>query len=156
MTTLKAQVVPAGAAYADDFYTWTQEQGARLRAGDVSALDLENLAEEIESLGKSEFASLVSALRVVLVHMLKFDHQPSKRTRSWAISIASHRDNASDALNDSLGLKGRLNEAVERAYRKARLEASKETRLPLQRFSETCPFTYEQIITRPFAIDPDA
>ncbi|RZK93669.1 MAG: DUF29 domain-containing protein, partial [Methylobacterium sp.] len=78
-----ARPAETGTAYADDFYTWTQEQSARLRAGDLTALDLQNLAEEIESLGKSEFNSLVSAWRVLLLHMLAFDHQPARRTRSW-------------------------------------------------------------------------
>ena len=156
MTALKAQVASTGTAYADDFYTWTQEQGARLRAGELGGLDLENLAEEIESLGKSQFASFASALRVVLVHMLKFDHQPSRRTRSWAISIATHRDHAVEELKDSPGLSGRLDEAVARAFRTARLEASKETRLPLKRFPEACPYTYREIMDRPFPIDPDA
>ncbi len=64
-------------AYDDDFYGWTIEQAAALRAGHLSALDRDNLAEEIESLGRSELSSLVSAWRVVLLHMLKFDHQPS-------------------------------------------------------------------------------
>ena len=144
-----------GTAYADDFYIWTQEQGARLRAGDLDALDLENLAEEIESLGKSQFGSLVSAWRVVLLHMLKFDHQPSRRTRSWVITIATHRETAVDELRDSPGLKGRVTEAMERAYRRARLEAADETGLPLKTFPETCPYTREEMLTRPFAIDPD-
>ena len=65
MTALKTRPASAGTAYADDFYTWTQEQGTHLRAGDVSRLDRENLAEEIESLGRIPFASLVNALRVV-------------------------------------------------------------------------------------------
>ncbi|MCJ2143002.1 DUF29 domain-containing protein [Methylobacterium sp. E-066] len=156
MTTLKTRLAPAGTAYEDDFYTWTQEQGARLRAGDLSGLDRENLAEEIESLGKSQFASLVSALRVVLLHMLKIDHQPAKRTRSWAISIASHRVHAVDELDESPGLKVRLSEAIEKAYRRARLEAAKETGLPLKRFPETCPYTYQDIMDRPFAIDPES
>ena len=155
MTALKAQAAPVGTAYEDDFYTWTQEQGSRLRAGDLSHLDLENLAEEIESLGKSQFASFASALRIVLVHMLKFDHQPARRTRSWAISIATHRDHAAEELKDSPGLRSRWDEAVARAYRTARLEASKETRLPLKRFPEACPYTYQDIMDRPFAIDPD-
>ena len=156
MTALKTRAAQADTAYTDDFYTWTLEQGARLRAGDLSGLDRENLAEEIESLGKSQFASLVSALRVVLLHMLKIDHQPSKRTRSWAISIASHRAHATDELDDSPSLKGRLGDAIERAYRRARLEAAKETGLPLKRFPEACPYTYQDILDRPFAIDPEA
>ncbi len=146
---------PVGTHYEQDFYTWTQEQGARLRAGDLAGLDRENLAEEIESLGRSQFDSLVSALRIVLLHMLKWDHQPARRTRSWAISIATYRADAADELKDSPGLKSRLDEALDRAYRRARLEASKETRLPLKRFAEDCPYTLEEVLNRPFAIDPD-
>jgi len=143
-------------AYSDDFYTWTQEQGARLRAGDLDGLDLKNLAEEIESLGKSQFASLVSALRIVLLHMLKFDHQPERGTRSWALSIAEHRRRIVYELRDSPGLKGRLADAVERAYDLGRIEASKETGLLLKQFPETCPYPLDEIMNRPFAIDPDA
>ena len=143
-------------AYSDDFYTWTQEQGARLRAGELNGLDLENLAEEIESLGKSQFASLVSALRIVLLHMLKFDHQPERGTRSWALSIVEHRRRVSYELRDSPSLKSRLAEATERAYDFGRIEASRETGLPLKQFPETCPYPLDAIMNRPFAIDPDA
>ena len=143
-------------AYSDDFYTWTQEQGARLRAGDLDGLDLENLAEEIESLGKSQFASLVSALRIVLLHMLKCDHQPERRSRSWALSIAEHRRRIIFELMDSPGLKSRLTDAVVLAYDLGRIEAAKETDLSLKKFPEACPYTFDEIMNRPFAIDPDA
>ncbi|MEH3119569.1 MAG: DUF29 domain-containing protein [Methylorubrum populi] len=157
MSAVKAAVpTRPGTAYEDDFYTWTQEQGARLRAADFSALDLANLAEEIESLGRSEFNSLVGAWRVILLHMLKFDHQPDRRTRSWAISIAAQRGEAADVLKDNPGLKHRLPEALERAYRGARLGASKETRIPLKRFPETCPYSLDEIRSRLFPVDPDA
>jgi hypothetical protein len=157
MSVAKAAARPAlaGTAYEDDFYTWTQEQGARLRSGDFAGLDLANLAEEIESLGRSEFNGLVGAWRAILIHMLKFDHQPEKRTRSWAISIRSQRDNAADVLADNPGLKSRLDDALARAYRGARLEASKETSIPLKRFPETCPYTQAEVLTRPFPVDPD-
>lgn len=155
MTAVKARPSSVGTAYADDFYTWTQEQGARLRSGDLSGLDRANLAEEIESLGKSQFSSLVSALRVVLLHMLKFEYQPGRRTRSWTISIATHRIHVAEELSESPGLKGRLTEAIGKAYRVARLEAAKETRLAVNRFPETCPYTYQDIMDRPFAIDPE-
>ena len=157
MTALAKAARPAeaGTAYADDFYTWTQEQSARLRAGDLTALDLQNLAEEIESLGKSEFNSLVSAWRVLLLHMLAFDHQPARRTRSWTLSIKEQRKEASFVLKDNPGLESRLDEALERAYDTARLKAARETRLPLATFPETCPYTRDEMLTRPFAIDPD-
>ncbi|GAB6843622.1 hypothetical protein HNR00_001147 [Methylorubrum rhodinum] len=156
MTALKATKPPhPGTAYEHDFYTWTQEQGARLRAGDVSGLDFANLAEEVESLGRSQFDSLVSLWCIVLLHMLKYDHQPGRRTRSWLISIRTHRNRAEDILADNPGLKGRLAEAVGRAYRDARLDASKETRLALKNFPQICPYTLDDIRSRPFPVDPD-
>ena len=145
----------AGSAYEDDFYTWTQEQGARLRVGDLSGLDLENLAEEIESLGRSQYDSLVSLWRIVLMHMLKFDYQPERRTRSWAISIRTHRNRAADVLADNPGLKSRSVDALARAYRDAREEASDETGLPLKIFPKDCPYSREDLLTRPFPIDSD-
>ena len=155
MTALKAAQARPDTRYEDDFYTWTQEQGARLRAGDFSGLDLANLAEEIETLGRSEFNSLVGAWRVILLHMLKFDHQPEQKTRSWAISIATQRTEASYILKDNPGLKGRLDEALERAYHGARLGASNETGLALKTFGESCPYTLDEIRSRPFPVDPD-
>ncbi|AWN50001.1 DUF29 domain-containing protein [Methylobacterium terrae] len=132
------------------------EQAAALRAGNLSTLDRENLAEEIESLGRSELSSLVSAWRVVLLHMLKFDCQPERRTRSWALSIRDQRDQAADVLADSPGLKCRLDEAMARAYRGARLDASRETGLPLRTFPETCPYTRDEMLTRDFPIDSNS
>ncbi len=140
--------------YGDDLYAWTREPGARLRAGELDGLDSDNLAEEIESLGKSQFASLVSALRIVLLQMPKCHHQQERR--SWAISIATHRDHVQEEMDESAGLKARLDEASAKAYRRARLETSGETGLPLTVFPEACPYTFGEIMNRPFAIDPDA
>ena len=155
MTAVRTRPASAGTAYADDFYTWTREQSERLRSGDLSGLDRENLAEEIESLGKSQYDSLVSLWRVVLLHMLKFDYQPERRSRSWTVSIRTHRNRAADVLEDNPGLKSRLAQALMRAYRDAREEASAETGLPLKRFPKECPYTREELLTRLFSADPE-
>src|SRR5215212_7017040 len=81
---------PSG-LYGDDLYTWAIEQAAALRAGDLESLDLANLAEEIEDLGSEQLHKLTSAYRIVLTHVLKWDHQPERRSRSWATSINSQR-----------------------------------------------------------------
>jgi hypothetical protein len=160
--TRKSHPAPPGpqprptVAYDDDFYGWAMDQAAALRAGHLSALDRENLAEEIESLGRSELNSLVSAWRVVLLHMLKFDHQPERRSRSWALSIRDQRDQAGDVLTGSPGLKHRLDEAMARAYRGARLDAARETGLPLRTFPETCPYTRDEMLTRDFPVDSNS
>ena len=143
----------APARYENDFYGWALEQGALIRSGRFEELDRENVAEEIESLGRNEFRSFVGFLRVVLVHLLKWDHQPQRRTRSWAISIALHRDHAKTSLDDSPSFRPRLGEALERAYRGARLQAARETRLPVATFPEACPYGFEDVMNRPIPLD---
>lgn len=156
MTALKARPAAAGTAYADDFYAWAEEQGARLRSGDLSGLDRANPAEEIESLRKSPFASSASALHVALLPMRECDGWRSKRSFGGAISIATHRQPETEELADSPGPKGGLVEAVANAYRAAQLEAAKETGLAVTRFPETCPYAYQDITDRPFAIVTEA
>jgi Domain of unknown function DUF29 len=138
------------ATYQDDFYTWTREQGALLRAGRLNELDWQNIAEEIETLGRSEFDKLVSFYRLVILHMLKCDHQPGKHTRSWSISIDNHRESAAEVLADNPGLKPRIGEAVTRAYGHARRDAAEETALPIKTFPTACPYTVDEIRDRPF------
>ncbi len=146
--TALAPPEPVGAAYERDFYTWSQEQARLLRAGLWNAVDRENVAEEIESLGREQFNKLESALRVLLLHLLKWDHQPSKRTRSWALSVKDQRVAFDHVLADNPGLKSRLDEALARAYRRARIQAAAETGLPEEAFPESCPYGLDEIATR--------
>jgi hypothetical protein len=139
--------------YETDFYTWTQQQGALLRADRFEAIDRDNLAEEIESLGRNEFDKLVSFYRLVLLHLLKWDHQPERRSRSWAISVQNHRDSATEVLADNPGLKPRTGEALSRAYRRARLEAADETGLPISTFTEANPYSLDEVLGRPIPFE---
>jgi hypothetical protein len=139
---------PLRAEYEHDFYSWLMEQARHVRDGRWDALDRDNLAEEIESLGREQFNKLVSALRVLMLHMLKWDHQPSLRSRSWALSIDEQRLEIADVLADNPGLKPRVAEAVARAYRRARIEAARETGLDETAFAETCPYSFNDIVSR--------
>jgi predicted DNA-binding ribbon-helix-helix protein len=139
-----------GAEYERDFYSWLREQARLLREGRVEALDRDNLAEEIESLGREQFNKLVSALRVLMLHMLKWDHQPALRSRSWVLSIEEQRLEIVDVLADNPGLKPRVAEAIARAYRRARLEAAKETGLDEDTFPATCPYSFDDITSATF------
>jgi hypothetical protein len=139
---------PADTAYGRDFYSWLMEQARHVRAGRWTSLDRENLAEEIESLGREQFNKLEGALRVLLVHLLKWDHQPRLRGRSWSASIKEQRLRLGDVLADNPGLRPRIEEAVVRAYRRARLRAVKETGLEEETFPETCPYSWDDIVSR--------
>ncbi len=143
------------AHYDEDFSRWAFEQANALRNGDYAGLDIENIAEELETLGRGEFSALRSALAVIVMHMLKWDHQPERRSRSWAISIRVQRNHAEDQIRENPSLKPRLGEALTGAYRTARLTAANETGLPIRTFPPDCPYTWADVTERPFAIDPD-
>ena len=143
---------PAGASYERDFYTWSQEQARLLREGRWEGVDRENVAEEIESLGREQFNKLVGALRVLMLHMLKWDYQPERRSRSWALSIKTQRNDLEDVLSDNPGLEPRMTQALERAYRNARTEAARETGLEEDTFPATCPYSFEDITSRVFSL----
>ena len=141
---------PLGAEYERDFYSWLMEQARHLREGRFDALDRDNLAEEIEALGREQFNKLVSALRVLMAHILKWDHQPPLRSRSWVLSIQEQRLEIADVLADNPGLKPRIDEAIARAYRRARIEAAKETGLDEDKFPTTCPYSLDDLTSRVF------
>jgi hypothetical protein len=143
---------PVRADYERDFYSWLMEQARLIREGRWGAVDRENLAEEIESLGREQFNKLESALRVLLLHILKWDHQPQLRSRSWVLSIRGQRLEIEDVLSDNPGLKPRIPEALARAYRRARLEAAKETGLDEATFADACPYSFDEIVSRTFAL----
>jgi hypothetical protein len=143
----------AKASYESDYYSWALEQAELLRGGRVAEADLENIAEELTDLGREEFHKLVSAYRVLLLHMLKWDFQPERRTRSWAISIATQRNRVADVLGDNPGLKSRVDEALGRAFRDARLEAASETGLKPAIFPSDIPYTLDDMMTRDFPLD---
>ena len=143
---------PAAAAYERDFYAWLMEQARHVRDGHWNAIDRENLAEEIESLGREQFNKLESALRVLMLHMLKWDHQPTKRSRNWALSVRTQRLEVEDVLSDNPSLKPRIAEAIARGYRKARVEAAKETGLDEDVFPASCPYDWNEVMGRELSI----
>ena len=136
--------------YEADFYTWSMEQARLVREARWTEVDRENVAEEIESLGRHEFNRLESAFRVLLLHMLKWDHQPQRRSRSWTLSIKEQRLEAKNLLADNPGLRPRIAEAVARAYAKATVAAANETGLDESIFPETCPYEFDDIMSREF------
>src|ERR1700748_585848 len=110
-------------SYDRDFYAWANEQAALLRAGKLGEADFKHIAEEIESMGKTEKRELVSRLTVLLLHLLKWRFQPEKRSASWEASIRVQRNRLIDHLEDNPSLKPFLSQALANAYRDARLEA---------------------------------
>ena len=125
--------------YDTDFYAWSNQQAALLRAGKLSQADIENIAEEIESMGRSEKRELVSRLTVLLLHILKWQHQSKGRGSSWEASIKGQRLDIEQHLRDNPSLKSQLQEAIAYAYRRALIDVVGETKLPEATFPLDVP-----------------
>lgn len=132
--------------YDRDFYAWANEQAELLRAGRLSEADIEHIAEEIESMGKSEKRELINRLRVLLLHLLKWQFQPSRRGASWQGSIINTRDELDDHLQDNPSLKSQLSAALATAYRRALVDAVTETELKKGISPQSCPWTYDEVM----------
>ncbi len=134
--------------YDQDLLEWTGQQAEYLRKGCWAELDVENLVEELESLGRSEQRELGSYLQVLMMHLLKCQYQPERKTQSWDITISNCRDKIQDCLEDTPSLQRFLQdlEWVEKYYRRARREAAKETQKSLEIFPTACPYTIHQIL----------
>jgi Domain of unknown function DUF29 len=132
--------------YDEDFALWVEEQVAALRAGDVAALDLPNLIEELEGLTKRDERALGSQLNRVMAHLLKQRHQPERATRSWEDSIANGREEIADILEQSPSLRRTLPGLMTKNYPRAVSQAARDTRRPLTVFPEQPPFTLAEVL----------
>ncbi|HBL12141.1 MAG TPA: DUF29 domain-containing protein [Cyanobacteria bacterium UBA11162] len=136
--------------YESDFYAWTQEQALLLRKNQWSQLDLLNLIEEIESLGKQQRQELRNRLSVLIGRLLKWDYQPQSGSRSWLATIRVQRRDTLRLLKDNPSLKSYLEEALAEAYENGRDLAMGETDLPEQTFPVECPYSLTEILDHSF------
>ncbi len=121
-----------------------------LRAGRVSEADIENIAEEIESIGRSEKRELVNRLTVLFLHLLKWRFQPGLRSNSWRLTSEEQRYRLEDHLKDNPSLKGQLGQAMPDAYRLALVEAERETGLARTTFPTECRYTFDEAMSPDF------
>lgn len=149
MATIREQLRPA-ATYDGDFYGWALRQASLLRERRFDLLDLENLAEEVEGLARSEAKELRSRYETLLQHLLKWEFQPEKRSSSWEITIVRERREILEHLADNPSLQPRRSELFAKAYLTARDNAAIETGLPLRRFPVDNPYTLDQATDPPF------
>lgn len=146
---------PSGAAYEVDYFAWTQSQLEALRMQRVDDLDMQNLAEEIGDLGISVKREIKSRLLVLLVHLLKWKYQPNNQSNSWKGSISEQRNEISSELRASPSLKSYPASVLAKQYAVARLNASGETGLELNRFPELCPFSIGETLDPTFFPEDD-
>jgi hypothetical protein len=136
--------------YNSDFYSWTKTQAQLLREEKWETLDKLNLIEEIETLGRQERRELTNLLALLLGHLLKWQHQPEKRSNSWLATIQEQRTQIKRILADSPSLKSYLEEAFSLSYQDGINLAVKETNLPYETFPENCHYEITQILEPEF------
>lgn len=132
--------------YRNDFYAWTKKQAALLQAEEFENLDLPNLIEELEALGTSQRNEVISRLKVLLMHLLKWQFQADHRSRSWRNTITVQRWDLEAVLEDNPSLRRELPACIAKAYPRARREAIQETGLLRSPWSDHCPWTIELIL----------
>ncbi len=136
--------------YEQDFVLWLEFQAELLRQGRVHELDLENLADEVEDIGRSQRRAVESELSVILIHLLKYQCQPTKRSRSWLDTLLEHRGRLAKDFSTSRSLELHAEAELADLYRLARKRTAVQTRLSLADFPETCPYTLTQILDEDF------
>ena len=142
------------ASYDRDLYSWAVEQAALLRAGRIGEADAVNIAEELDDVGNEQYDKLESAIRIILLHLLKWDHQHERRSRSWHSSIKVQRKHVEKVLRKSPGLRPHIEEAIAEAFETARIEAADEMDRDEGDLPETCPYNWTQIMERQISWPP--
>jgi len=136
--------------YEVDFYGWTQEQVELLRSGRLSEIDLYNVIEEIEDMGKRQKQELRSRLTILFMHLLKWQYQPNRQGKSWVATIKIQRFEIKNHLAENPSLNSSLDGFIEKAWKAALLKAEYETGLNSSAFPQECPWTFEQAMDDDF------
>ncbi|SAL77304.1 hypothetical protein AWB71_05433 [Caballeronia peredens] len=146
---------PMGTPYEKDVVAWAEEQAALLRAGKLASIDIEHIAEEIEDVGKTESRELRSRLAVLLAHLLKWQVQPERRSRSWTNTIRTQRREALYVLEEAPSLRRRFDEAkwLDLVWSKARTQVEAETGIDFDTFPEVCPWPMTSVLDEGFLPD---
>ena len=139
--------------YDHDFYAWTQRQVELLQSQQWEHVDIQNLIEEIASLGKQERQELRNRLGVLLGHLLKWYYQPKARSKSWLYTIKEQRRRIQEHLADNPSLNPYLTEAIKRGYKDGLDLIGRETPLDPKQLPQSCPFSEDQIFKEPVELD---
>jgi hypothetical protein len=144
-----------GTTYEQDVVAWAKEQAALLRAGKLTAIDIEHIAEEIEDVGRSEQRELANRMAVLLAHLLKWQFQPERRGSSWQTTLRIQRDAIERRLRKTPSLRPMLKDAdwISDMWGDARQTAADEMGIGVSILPETCPWPMETVLSREFHPD---
>ncbi len=136
--------------YDKDFYEWTRENAQLLRQRRFSEVDLDNLVEEVEAMGRSEKRAFISHLAILILHLLKWQWQPSLRSKSWESTILEQRQQTNAVLEDNPSFKYHLDEILPKACGRAMEKFEGERDLLKKVLPADCPYSFEEIMDKGF------
>lgn len=141
--------------YEQDFYSWLMYNAQMLKERRFADADIDNIVEELEGMSRSEKRELNNRLAVLLAHLLKWQFQPARRSKSWKYTIEEQRKKLLNLLKESPSLRYGLDIKSDEAYEDAVIKAAKETHIDKSAFPLTCPYISEQILDKNFYPDSD-
>ena len=151
--TLDSAAVKTSRAYEADYYGWIEDQVALLKAGRLSEIDTQNIAEEIKDIGTRQYDHLENAARALIYNLLKWDLQPDRRSPSMVLSIDAHRDQITRLVDRNPSLASDVPEALADAYLYATYDMMRDSDLAESVFAPECPYDWDTIRTREVEFD---
>jgi Domain of unknown function DUF29 len=136
--------------YNKDFYAWAIHSAKLLRQGKFKEIDVKHIAEEIESMGGRDRNALINRLAILMAHLLKWQFQSGKRTRSWRLTIKEQRMRVIRLIDGSPSLNHEIALKLEDAYQQAVVRAARETGMAEKNFPKKCPYSLEQCLRQGF------
>jgi len=137
-------------SYNKDFYAWAIHNAKLIRKGKFSELDINNIAEELESMGNRDKRQLINRLSVLISHLLKWQFQSEKQSKSWKLTIKEQRLKVHELLSESPSLKHELNEKMLLTYKYALILTTKQTKINEKILPKKCPYSLEQCLNNKF------
>ena len=132
--------------YETDYVEWSKRTAELIRSGRLSEVDLDNVAEEIESLGRSDWRQLRNRVRVLLLHLLKSDAAPEVQSGSWRATVMEQRTRIRQLLEDSPSLRASLPEVIAANYGPAVELAALQMNRDVSAFPPQCPYTTGHVL----------
>ncbi|WP_052567509.1 DUF29 domain-containing protein [Candidatus Magnetobacterium casense] len=150
MTQTHSDTLTEPSLYETDFYQWAFHNADLLRQGRFAEIDLENIIEELEGMARNNKRELLSRLKVLIMHLLKWQYQPKLRSGSWSATIATQRTDIGFLLEDNPSLKYNIEFVIAKGFIAAKEEFEEETGISARVLPETCPYTFKQLMDRGF------
>ncbi|MBF0338170.1 MAG: DUF29 domain-containing protein [Nitrospirae bacterium] len=149
-TLTHSKTLTARALYEVDFYQWVFHNANLLRQGRLTEIDIENIVEELEDMGRNNKRELASRIMVLIKHLLKWQYQPKRRCRSWSMTIDNQRSDINRLLEDSPSLKYNIETVTTKEFIEAKRRFENETGISASELPRNCPYTFEQLMDYSF------